>query len=548
VITRSAIIFFIVLFGLPVVIVGQGLNGQMGYEGPDPSTRINTDADKSIIHVTSRIPNLRFDSNRGILKVVKLSSGDWDVLVSPGTHIFKIVADDYESLVLPPFNYQKLKLYEIRVSPKIFPQKFGTTSGRGSLYVDTDPSGSKLVLPDMEGEWTTPKHFKSIRAGIWTLIFTHENYDTLITEIMVNKDSVVHPPPFKLSPSFGAIAVRSSAAAQIFIDGLLATVGQNYVTQTKRGSHDVVLRKNHYDDYQVTVEVGRGDTAVVDAELVPKFGFFEFTGLDGATIWLDSRLIGGIGQVEADTGMHRIRITHPRIGDQTKMYSIAKAQTTTVRASDFEEVGILNISTDVLADISIDGKIIGQNAATQNVMPGNHVIDINHPSLGRKSMEASIYPGQRSNMFISMRPVRSTAYWLMLLPGANQLYKKQTTRGYLYAGAFAVSAGASAYFLLDYLKKKNDYDAASAGYRNATLNAETAKYREQIESLYDGINTDAKMRNTSLIAAGAVYVLSFVDALIFPPEFGYRGDKTSGINVGLNSIGDGIKFEFSMGL
>jgi len=146
----TVVLFFMTIY-CSVAVVGQDLNGQMGYEGPNPSARINADADKGIIHVTSRIPNLRFDSNRGILRVVRQSSGDWDVLISPGTHILKIEADNYEQLSLPPFNFQKLKLYELRISPKVLPQKFGSSLGKGSLFVDTDPTGSKLEIPEMEG-------------------------------------------------------------------------------------------------------------------------------------------------------------------------------------------------------------------------------------------------------------------------------------------------------------------------------------------------------------------------------------------------------------
>jgi len=543
----TVVLFFMTIY-CSVAVVGQDLNGQMGYEGPNPSTRINADADKGILHVTSRIPNLRFDSNRGILRVVRQSSGDWDVLVSPGTHILKIEADNYEQLSLPPFNFQKLKLYELRISPKVLPQKFGSSLGKGSLFVDTDPTGSKLEIPEMEGEWTTPKKFKSIKAGIWTLIFTRDKYDTLITEILVNKDSVVQPPPFKLVPKFGFLAINSNVDARLLIDGSQVSFLQGSRIEVNRGNHDILLLKNRYEDYRDSVEVTPGDTLAVNVELKPKFGFVQFEDFQGTDVWIDSKLIEPRGLVEVDAGKRTLRIKHRRLGELTKSLTIDAGQRIVLRLDDFEKTGILNVSTDVLADISIDGRIIGKTLASQDLLPGPYRVDITHPKLGQRSEDVIVQSGQRTSLFISMLPSQSTAQWLSLLPGGSQIYKRQTTKGFLYAGVFVVSAGASMYLLSDYNKKNDEYNAAISGYKNAATNTEAAYYRQRVMSFYDGVHSAYKLRNTAFITTGAIYIWNIVDALLFAPDFGYRGEGKNGMSIGLNLNGDGIKFALSMGL
>jgi hypothetical protein len=411
--------------------------------------------------------------------------------------------------------------------------------------VDTDPTGSKVTVQDMEGEWTTPKQFKSIKAGTWTLIFTKEKYDTLVAEVFVAKDSLVQPLPYKLVPRYGVLNISTNVDAKLYVDGKPVSISQNKLVEILKGSREIILRKNRYEDFKQVVEVKPGDTLAINAELQAKFGFMQFENFQGIDVWVDSNPTETTGLVEVDAGKRTVRIKHPRLGELTRAFMVASGQTTVLHVDDFEQSGVLNISVDVPADISIDGKVIGKTLASQDLPAGTYKIEVSHPVLGQRSEEVNIQPNQRTSLFMYMLPSRSTAYVLSLIPGASQIYKNQS-RGYIYSGLFAVTAGASIYFLMDYTKKNNDYNAAISSYNSATTSTEAAKYRQQVLSLYDGVNNASKMKNTALMAAGAIYVWNIIDALIFTPELGYRGEGKKAVNVGLNPTRDGLKLELSM--
>jgi tetratricopeptide (TPR) repeat protein len=91
------------------------LIGQMSLESFSESNKINPEPDKSYILVHSQIPNLRFDSNRKIVKVNQITSGDWELWLPVGTHILKFDADGFQRLELPPMNFGKKRSYEIRI-------------------------------------------------------------------------------------------------------------------------------------------------------------------------------------------------------------------------------------------------------------------------------------------------------------------------------------------------------------------------------------------------------------------------------------------------
>ena len=91
------------------------LNGELGVDPPHESTKVNPDAERAVVIVTSQIPNLRFDSNRRIDRMDNLGSGIWQLWLPAGTSILKIFADGYEQVELPAMNYTRHRAYEMRV-------------------------------------------------------------------------------------------------------------------------------------------------------------------------------------------------------------------------------------------------------------------------------------------------------------------------------------------------------------------------------------------------------------------------------------------------
>jgi tetratricopeptide (TPR) repeat protein len=103
-------------------------------------------------------------------------------------------------------------------------------------------------------------------------------------------------------------------------------------------------------------------------------------------------------------------------------------------------------------------------------------------------------PADRIRLQASMRS--------LLLPGLGQFHKGQPTRGYVFMTAQGITVGAWISLVVITNNKRDDY-------RSQTNPAE-------IDASYRDYKTVYRLRNTAGIAAIAVYIASFLDALYGP--------------------------------
>jgi hypothetical protein len=272
--------------------------------------------------------------------------------------------------------------------------------------------------------------------------------------------------------------------------------------------------------------------------------FEEFQQTD---VLVDGKKAGLNTNVEFPLGSHTVHIRSSQYGEMEKNYNLSSGEVKVFRLTDFLEPGFLNLSTDVLADIYVDGKLAGKNSVRYETLPGEHTVKYVHPSLGEESALIDIQPTKEINIFLTMLPSRSTALWRCLIPGTSQIYTNQTTRGYLYLTSFLASAAVSIYFYKDYTTRKADYDAAASNYRSAVTQDNIALYRNQVISQYDKLDQARKLRDIGLISTAAIYAISILDRLIFSPQYGYRQRESSiSMEIRSNPNLDGVQLTWKV--
>jgi len=461
-----------------VEVKAQGLNGEMSASAPNESSKINLETDKSLLIIHSQVQNLQFESNRKIVNVKRVSSGEWEVWLPAGTHIIEILCKDYQSIKLEKFNYEKKKTYELSVKEVRAPRLGVTVGGKGSLFVSSEPEGAELTIDGMPGKWTTPVTIKNILATTWQLTLSLPRYDTLFIK------------------------------ATVFQDSLLRIENQ---------------------------------------KLIPRFGFLRFEDFQQSVVYVDNIQVAPNTNARYSLGSHTVRIQSDQYGELKKVYNLSSGEVKVVRLTDFLEPGFLDLSTDVVADIYVDGKIAGKNNVRYETLPGEHTIKYVHSNLGEESILIDVQPTKEKKVFLPMLPSRSTALWRCLIPGTSQIYTKQTTRGYLYLTSFIVSAAASVYFYNDYTTRKSEYDAAISNYRSAVTPDNIALYRNQVISQYDKLDQARKFRDIGLISSAAIFTISLLDRLIFPPQYGYRQREPSiSMEIQRNPNLDGIQLTWKI--
>lgn len=108
-------------------------------------------------------------------------------------------------------------------------------------------------------------------------------------------------------------------------------------------------------------------------------------------------------------------------------------------------------------------------------------------------------------------PRPAAAVRSMIVPGWGQFYKEEPVKGYVFAGAWVGTAGAS---FIAHIRRQ---DAATA-YRQATDPTE-------IMDRYQTYNRTHKFRNAMLVTSAAVWLVSYVDALVSDGEPALQSDN-----------------------
>ena len=123
-------------------------------------------------------------------------------------------------------------------------------------------------------------------------------------------------------------------------------------------------------------------------------------------------------------------------------------------------------------------------------------------------------PGASRYIFVQ-DPRPAAAIRSMIVPGWGQFYKDEPVKGYVFAGAWVGSVGAT---IVTHIRRQ---DAARA-YR-------LARDPDDITEKYNTYNRTHKLRNAMFLTAASVWVVSYIDALLNGSGMGLytRNDRYS---------------------
>jgi hypothetical protein len=184
--------------------------------------------------------------------------------------------------------------------------------------------------------------------------------------------------------------------------------------------------------------------------------------------------------------------------------------------------GILEIATDVDAEIFVDGIMRGRKNVVLTLTPGQYMVELRHP-VRKQSFLIDVPTADIVERYVELLPVRSRALtYSVILPGVGHTYRKET-RGYLYMGLFI---GSAFYTYTAFSKYDNDlstYNDAQNAYRNAGSTQAAIDLRTNLLAQH---RQATNSRDALILAAGVVagvYALQLLDVAITRPRYGYRG-------------------------
>ncbi|MCK5119673.1 MAG: PEGA domain-containing protein [Candidatus Latescibacteria bacterium] len=220
--------------------------------------------EESILIVTSVIPKLSFASNMGIIRVNDDTPGKWIVYLHPGTNLITFMAEGYKSvssvrLVVPK---KKARNVEVKV-----------LKTRGTLIVESDPSGAAIFLNGEDTEKRTPYEFEGQETGTYGLALRMLHYLADTTEVEVKAGEITRVT--RPLQALGYLSVHTvPSEADVSLDSGTGEV----ITATtpieqlplKTGAYSLSVHKPGYLGWKLSVTIEKGQIVQKDLDLQPE--------------------------------------------------------------------------------------------------------------------------------------------------------------------------------------------------------------------------------------------------------------------------------------
>jgi hypothetical protein len=217
------------------------------------------------------------------------------------------------------------------------------------------------------------------------------------------------------------------------------------------------------------------------------------------------------------------------------------------------------IYTDDDSELFINGESLGKGSTIKDLPNGKHKIESKNTLAGNSSSIVNINSKQLKTISIYNRPEKSWSQLLSFFPGASQIYKGQTIRGYMYIGLTAACIAMAVKYQVSYVDNNYIYEQykelyASGNNNSAIINGEIVypilENAKKAQDYYDLAKKDALTRDVFIYTTVGMYIINILDALLIEPAGGYRQANDKNIlpgfsmDLGRNKIGINYTINF----
>lgn len=273
------------------------------------------------------------------------------------------------------------------------------------VRADADPNTiGAQVWVDGQLQGTIPT-LVSVPAGRHLVEVKKPEFDTFSTWIEVkDAERATINPMLRSQAGKGAILVNADVPdAEVYLDGnKLDDKAPTLINNVLEGPHIVEVRKAPAIPWKQTVQVTKGQTTKVTAELKATMGgqggnVRVVSNVDKADVYLDGTLVGTapIDLRDIKPGSHVIEVKAPGYRPREETVTVG-AGSAMVLKLDLGEAGagtIRVVSTEPEAIVFIDGEKLGTAPQEKPVSAGDHFVVVQKEGFAKFEQKINIKPG-----------------------------------------------------------------------------------------------------------------------------------------------------------
>ena len=265
-----------------------------------------------------------------------------------------------------------------------------------SFRINLDPVAArpKYVIFEVEPKWANVvvdgKSYVPDQYGLVTLGLSNGTYNYSVSANDYYSDSGTFQVQgskvekrIALKPAFGWLSVPDRSdlnGANIFVDGTHIGTAPLKSNGIKSGTHNVRIMKTMYKAYEGTVVIKDNEVATFSPKLQPDFADVTIKAGEGCQIYVDNQLKGTTtwsGRLSSGSHLLESRKENHRPTAVTKNIEPSISALHFNLADPAPIMGTMNVmSTPGMADVYVDGKLVGRTPLMHDVLVGSHNIEL----------------------------------------------------------------------------------------------------------------------------------------------------------------------------
>ena len=517
--------FCIVFFLFAIIAFSQQILDEMELVDisgdADIKSSIIRDPKQALLIVKSQIPNLTFQSNNVIHKVVEVEPGRWNLYLAPGTHRIVFQAQGFISEKKRFFFSAKdVKGTLIRILPA---ESVQISKDNGILIIKSEPDGAGVFLND-EFYGSTP-YAGRILTGSYRLELRKEKYRVHSQSVII-RPGETNPLNVQLSPEIGILKVITSPEnADVYLNNKL--YGRTpLLAEVPTGSFNMEIKNKLYKTVTDNITISLNDTLSMNRTLPRNYNVINvISNPMQAEVVVDNDTLGKtpLTYVKIPAGNHSIFIQRPGYQTYKTVFDLpvngpGKIFNVPLR---LKETLFSVQGSPQQVRVRLDDKSVGTMPFDPiDVTYGKHRVTIDKTGYHKLNTEIEIKSEEPFTYQYRLRPKskRKTLLMSTILPGSGQIYAGQKLKGYLWNIGTLGSVAIAVLSYSNFKNAKDQYLNDQSGYLENTNLSNMTNLRNTMLSSYNKMENSYNTYRLMTIVASSLWVLNVVDAVLFFPH------------------------------
>ena len=248
----------------------------------------------------------------------------------------------------------------------------------------------------------------SLQNGTYTYEVLADEYHSAKGTFLVSGAKVVER--VELKPAYGWLSVGGSgtlANAKIYVDN--KHIGTTPITRSKlsSGTHSIRVVKSMYHTLEDSITICDNEELKYAPTLVADFATVTFDAGSGCDIYINNERKGPspwTGKVASGTYIVEARKDGHRTTTISQSISSTPSTQTYKLDSPAPILGTINVtSTPLMADIYVDGKLVGETPLIYDLLVGTHEISVQMSGYRKSTQRVTIAENKTENLNISLQ-------------------------------------------------------------------------------------------------------------------------------------------------